>query len=159
MLISNLDFSTDISCDDEDVLAYTDVDEEGDDLEKIHFCPIAYEMPNLESVDCGALDSYPSEKIDTFSRVVLHEITHGSNVGPESELGAQIIDVTNTIDKMKAYGFERAHALVTERPGQDVVNADNYALMSLDAWVSWTCTPRENRDAWASFFPDAPPDY
>ncbi|RBR25409.1 uncharacterized protein FIESC28_01846 [Fusarium coffeatum] len=157
MVVDNKDFSQDFSCDDEGELAYTD-DDEADGLQKIHFCPIAYEKPNLESIDCGALDSFPSEKMDTFSRVVLHEITHGENVGPESELSAQIKDIEND-DEGTAYGINRAHALVREKIGQEVYNADNYAYMSLDAWVSWDCTPADNRDAWASFFPDPPPDY
>lgn len=151
------DFSQDLSCDDEGQLAYTENDEE-DGLEKIHFCPIAYEKSNLESIDCGALDSYPSMKMDTFSRVVLHEITHGSNVDPKSALAARIIDVPNE-DGEPAYDISRAHALVKDDPGKETINADNYAFMSLDAWFSWQCTPRENRDAWASFFSDSPPAY
>lgn len=160
MLTYHLDFGGPYgySCDEEGELGYTVNDEEGDGLDKIHFCPIAYEKPNLDSIDCGSLDSYPSEKMDTFSRVVLHEITHGRNVGPESELASRIIDKVND-DGEPAYDIRRAHALVDEDRMLHTINADNYAFMCLDAWVSWDCTPRENRDAWASFFPDPPPPY
>lgn len=139
--------------------AYT-VEDENDGYEKIHFCDIAFDLPTAApDIDCGSLDPYPSYAMDTFSRVALHETLHYSTVGPASELGNMIVDQFN-LDGFKAYGPERAHGLndpnQDDDPGRADSNADNYAFMALDGWISYNCQPDEN---WASFFPDAPPNY
>lgn len=137
------------------------MDEDGDELEKIHFCDIAYERPTAGiDIDCGSLDNYPSTKIDTFSRIVLHETLHYSTVGPPSSLGEQIVDQRND-DGEPAYDPERCHGLndpeQDDQPGKAEANADNYAWMSIDGWVSYNCA--ENKDEWDTFFTEDPPNY
>ncbi|KAM5354927.1 hypothetical protein ACJ41O_001573 [Fusarium nematophilum] len=165
MVVDNADFgeSSGNSCDEEGTLAYTATDEDFDQREKIHFCDIAYDRPaSGPAIDCGSLDSYPSTKMDTFSRVVLHETLHYSSVGPDSKLGEQIVDQQND-DGIVAYDPERAHGLndpdQDNQPGKAESNADNYAWMSLDSWISYLCTAEDEQEAWDSYFPDDPPDY
>jgi hypothetical protein len=139
------------------------VDGDGDGLEKIHFCDVAYDRPTSgPDIDCGSLDTYPSTKMDTFSRIVLHETLHYSSVGPGSELGEQIVDHQNE-DGGAAYDPERAHGLndpeQDNQPGKAEANADNYAWMALDSWISYQCTPDDEKEAWDSYFPDDPPNY
>lgn len=136
---------------------------------------MAWDIPQFEKVieDCGALDAYPSEKMDTFSRVALHEMTHMSTVGPpiianpEEDEDGQIKDIPLYDEKededFAAYGPINAHALAD--PEQDKyynpelteTNADNYAWMSLDALVSRHCAADPSGDNWASFFTQSPP--
>lgn len=63
--------------------AYTDVDP-ADGREKTHFCLVVYEYIDLASITCDTLDSYPSTQMDTTGRIMLHEFTHYSTVGPKS---------------------------------------------------------------------------
>lgn len=57
--------------------AYTVVDQAGDENEKNYFCDRVYGLTTSGTdIDCEPLDSYPSTKIDTFLRVVLHETFH-----------------------------------------------------------------------------------
>ncbi|KAK5994168.1 hypothetical protein PT974_07610 [Cladobotryum mycophilum] len=152
------------SCSDEGTLAYTSKDEDGDQGEKIHFCDIAFDRPTSgPDINCGRLDKYPSTKMDTFSRVALHETLHYSTVGPPSKLGEQIVDQQND-DGVAAYDPERAHGLNDiEQDNQSEkaeANVDNYAWMALDAWISYNCSPEDHKqDAWNSYFPDDPPKY
>lgn len=80
--------------------------------------------------------------MDSFSRIVLHEMTHYSSVGPETSLGLQIKDVRNA-DGTPAYNPSRAHGLLApdqdDNPAVTEINADSYAWMSVDAWVSRLC--------------------
>ena len=69
-------------CEDGRALAYT-LGDPLNEREKIYFCDILWEKGGAGNVDCDSLDLYPSEKMDAFSRVVLHEMTHYSLVGPE----------------------------------------------------------------------------
>lgn len=111
----------------EGTLAYTAFDdgEDEDGLEKIHFCNIAYHIVQFEEVvaDCAALDAYPNEKMDTFSRIALHEMIHYSTVGPpiigdDDDDDGQIKDVTLTDsdndEQFAACGSANTHALVDE---------------------------------------------
>lgn len=115
----------------------------------------------MGDVDCGALDAYPSEKIDSFQRVVLHEMTHHSLVGPETSAG-QIVDAQNN-DGKGAYGPERTHGLVDadqdDQPGKAESNADSYAWTALDAWISRHCSPDATGTDWADYFTEDPLDY
>lgn len=157
----------------EGTLAYTQFDdgEDEDGLEKIHFCDIAYDVVQFEEVvaDCAALDAYPSEKMDTFSRIALHEMTHYSTVGPpiigDDDDDGEIKDVTLTDpdddETFGAYGPTNTHALVDEaqddyfNPALTESNADSYAWMSLDALISRHCAADPNN--WENFFTENPP--
>ncbi|GKU07301.1 hypothetical protein FLAG1_07520 [Fusarium langsethiae] len=165
MIVDNADFggSTGNSCENEGTLAYTVVDEDGDGKEKIHFCDIAYDKTvHAADVDCGSLGKYPSTKMDTFSRVALHETLHYSTIGPVSALGERIVDALNDDDE-PAYDPERAHGLndpkQDNQPGKSEINADNYAWMSLDAFISSRCIETTNREPWHKFFTESPPRY
>jgi len=153
------------TCEDEGTLAYTTYDGDEDDpdtdgLEKTHFCETAYSSKSFDEVisDCAALDAYPSEKMDTFSRVVLHEMTHYSSVGDLVD-GGEIKDVTMD-DGERAYDPQRAHALIDAsqgnffNPAVTEINADNYAWMALDALVSRLCAGPDDGD---DFFTENPP--
>jgi hypothetical protein len=148
-------------CSDEDTLAYTDTDPL-DDREKIHFCPQSWAYPSAADVDCGALDPYPSTKMDSFSRIALHEMLHYSTVGPATSLGDTIGDVKNE-DGLYAYEPPRTHGLIDEnqddQPGLPEGNADSYAWMSLDSWISLTCATDRTGNNWATFFTENPPNY
>ena len=158
--------NVDEDCDNEGTWAYTDTDT--DDREKIHFCDMAFDLPTSgPDIVCTNLDTFPSEKMDTFSRVALHEMLHYKAVGTGSSLGAQIIDTTN-YDGEVAYGTERAHGLVdddqdgtNEKGGlaKADINADNYAYMALTAWVGYNCSPEDEKEAYDTYFPDEPPHY
>jgi hypothetical protein len=155
--------STGNSCEDEGNLAYTVVDEDGDGCEKIHFCDIAYKKTvHAADVDCSSLDNYPSTRMDTFSRVALHETLHYSTIGPQSALGEQIVDQLND-DNEPAYDPERAHSLndpeQDDQPGKAESNADNYAWMSLDAIISNRCIEATGREPWHTYFTESPPNY
>jgi hypothetical protein len=171
-----------VRCSDEGTLAYTAFDDNGngsdsegdaiesDGLEKIHFCDIAWSTRTFDEVtaDCASLGAYPSEKMDTFSRIALHEMTHYSSVGPpiirepEDDEGEMIKDVRMS-DGGPAYGTVRAHALVDKNqdeffnPFMAETNADNYAWMSLDALVSRHCATDTDGNNWEGFFTDNPP--
>lgn len=140
------------------------MDEAGDQLEKIHFCDTGYDRPTSAlDLDCSTLDSYPSDKMDTFARLALHETLHYKTIGEDSQLGAQIIDQKNE-DGEYTYGVIRAHGLndpdQDDQPAKAELNADNYAYMSLAGWVGFTCSPEEDKeDYWDSYFPDDPPEY
>ncbi|KAI1747783.1 hypothetical protein F4782DRAFT_398178 [Xylaria castorea] len=159
-VVDNLDFAGTCSA-EEGTLAYTNTDDL-DNREKIKFCDIAWERPNLEarSMQCGDFDAFPSTKMDTFSRVALHEMTHYSSVGPPSTLGQQIQDVTNE-DGVKAYEPPRVHGLVDpqqdDNPAVTEINADSYAWMALDAWLSMSCS--DDKDTYDQFFTENPPAY
>ena len=64
--------------------AYTGVDP-GDQREKTHFCIASLEFENLGDITCNTLDSYPSDQMESTGRVMLHEFTHYSNVGPDTQ--------------------------------------------------------------------------
>ncbi|KAI2625595.1 hypothetical protein GGR54DRAFT_506552 [Hypoxylon sp. NC1633] len=155
-VVDNKDFAG--TCSEEGTHAYTDTDDL-DDREKIHFCDISWDLPNAaaRSGQCGDFDSFPSTKMDTFSRVALHEMTHYSSVGPPSALGLQITDVQNA-DKSLAYDPPRVHGLVDEQQDDNAdlaeINADSYAWMALDAWVSMTCS--DDSTKYNQFFEDPP---
>jgi hypothetical protein len=166
-------------CSTEGTLAYTSLDDgvgnvEADGLEKIHFCPIAWDRPQFEAIvaDCeGNTDAYPSKKMDTFSRIALHEMTHMSTVGPpiiaDPEEGddGQIKDVQLYDDEgdFPANGPINAHALADPEQGDyynpelTQNNADNYAWMALDALVSRHCASDPSGDSWQDFFTESPP--
>lgn len=120
---------------------------------------------NFEEVvsDCKALDPYPSEKMDTFSRIALHEMTHSSTVGPPSLVDGDMIKDPEMFDGEWAYGTVRTHALVDKNqdeaynPQVSETNADSYAWMSLDALVSRHCASDVTGDNWAAFFTQYPP--
>ncbi|KAI1317619.1 hypothetical protein F5Y16DRAFT_406595 [Xylariaceae sp. FL0255] len=149
------------ACAKSETLAFTDTDKL-DDREKIHFCDIAWGLPSgtTRVGQCANFDPYPSLKIDTFSRLALHEMMHYSSVGPASTMGLQITD-TNNDDGHLAYGPLRNHGLVDpnqdNNPGLADVNADNYAWLSLDAWISRMCAA--DIDTWDQFFTQNPPNY
>lgn len=136
-------------------MAYTDIDP-ADDQEKIHFCDVSYNRPSIAGVDCTSLDVYASTKIDTLSRIALHEMTHYSSVGPASGLAAQIGDSINA-DGYYAYDPDRTHGLIAQdkQPGLCEVNADSYAWMAADAYWSYACTTTPTD--YAAFFQDPPP--
>ncbi|RBR27125.1 uncharacterized protein FIESC28_00069 [Fusarium coffeatum] len=158
-VLRDLDFKG--RCDGKETEAYTDTDT--DKREKIHFCDLGYDKPiGGGDIQCSSLDKYPSIKIDTFSRVALHETLHYSTVGPASKLDSQIVDQKNR-DGDYAYGPERAHGLNDPdqdgQPGKAESNADNYAWMAVTSWVSYLCTPEDEQDAWDSYFSEDPPEY
>ena len=97
--------------------------------------------------------------MDSFSRIALHEMTHYSSVGPETSLAQQIKDVQNA-DEEPAYDPPRVHGLVDpqqdDNPALTEINADSYAWMSLDAWISDKCG---SGDDGASYFTQDPPAY
>ncbi|KAF8146948.1 hypothetical protein K438DRAFT_1868330 [Mycena galopus ATCC 62051] len=161
MIVDNLDFSEDNSCSTPESgnLGYTDTDTL-DNREKIHFCDAAYALPSTAALDCTTLDPFPSEKMDSFSRVVLHEMTHYSTVGPASALEEQIVDVKNN-DGEFAYGEPRVHGLIDpdqdDQPGLPEVNADSYGWFGLDAFVSRICASDPNDPS--GFFTQNPPPY
>lgn len=98
--------------------------------------------------------------MDTFSRVALHEMMHYSSVGPPSTLGEQIQDVFN-VDRKVAYDPPRVHGLVDKNqdnnPALTEINADSYAWMALDTWVSMTCS--NDQATYDQFFEQNPPAY
>ena len=147
-------------CTKGDTLAYTLTDQL-DGREKIHFCDPSWTRGSIADVDCASLDPFPSEKMDAFERIVLHEMTHYSSVGPKTSLGSQIVDVLNK-DGASAYDPPRVHGLIDEaqddQPGLPEINADSYAWMSLDAKISHMCLPR-NGVEWEKFFTENPPPY
>ncbi|CAF9934268.1 MAG: hypothetical protein HETSPECPRED_009165 [Heterodermia speciosa] len=148
-------------CTDEGSLAYTLTDQL-DNREKIHFCDPSWTRGSAADVDCGSLDPFPSTKMDSFSRIALHEMTHYSSVGPQTSLAQQIVD-TNNADGEKAYDPPRVHGLLDpeqdDNPAVTEINADSYAWMSLDAWISRKCAADPSGDNWASFFTQDPPAY
>ena len=66
-----------------EIAAYTAVDPT-DSREKTHFCVTALEYLDLASISCKTLDSYPSVQMDSTGRIMLHEFSHYSTVGPDS---------------------------------------------------------------------------
>ncbi|ERF76598.1 hypothetical protein EPUS_09184 [Endocarpon pusillum Z07020] len=164
-VVDNLDFAADDSneadCNDEGTLAYTLTDRL-DSREKIHFCDPSWTRGKADDVDCASLDPFPSTKMDSFSRIALHEMLHYSSVGPETSLAQQIIDVKNE-DGEPAYDPPRVHGLIDpeqdENPAMPEINADSYAWMSLDAGISFKCMRDWGNSDWASFFSQNPPPY
>lgn len=165
LLTTSTDFGQNLengpNCDDANTLGYTDTDTL-DNREKIHFCDPAWTRGSAGDVDCGSLDPYPSTKIDSFSRIALHEMTHYSSVGPPSKLGEQIIDVKSA-DGNYAYEPDRVHGLIDPdqdgQPGLPESNADSYAWLSLDAWISDHCSPDATGNDWQNYFTQDPPNY
>ena len=100
--------------------------------------------------------------MDAFSRIALHEMTHYSSVGPATSLAQQIQDVTNA-DGEQAYDPPRVHGLFDpeqdDNPAVTEINADSYAWMSLDAWISRKCAADASGNNWALFFTEDPPPY
>ncbi|KAK4981773.1 hypothetical protein LTR50_007884 [Elasticomyces elasticus] len=154
-VIDNKDF--DDNCADSN-LAYTNTDSI-DDREKIHFCDLAYTRPDIYHMQCSSFDPYPSTKLDSLSRIALHEMCHYSSVGPESSVASQIVDSQND-DGNGAYNPERCHGLVDpaqdDQPAKTEINADSYAWMAVDAYWSFACstTPADS----PGYFQD-PPHY
>ena len=89
-------------------------------------------------------------------------MTHYSSVGPETSLAEQIIDAQNGDDE-PAYDPPRAHGLLNpaqdDNPAVTEINADSYAWMSLDAWISRNCAADSSANGWALFFTQDPPLY
>jgi len=87
-------------------------------------------------VDCASLQPFPSTKIDAFSRIALHEITHYNSVGPATSLAQRIKDTMNE-DGGSPYNLPRVHDLVDSKQDNNPVvtkmNVDSYAWISLDA--------------------------
>ena len=137
--------------------AYTLTDEL-DSREKIHFCDDAWTRGSVNDVDCATLDPFPSTKIDAFSRIVIRQIISSSSVYLTFS-DSPVTDVTNA-DGVPADDPARAHGLVN--PAQDaqgflaVNNADSYAWMSLDAFISSKCSQGSD---WSSYFTQDPPPY
>ena len=164
-LIRSADFAAndpdEADCTDEGTLAYTLTDQL-DDREKIHFCDPSWTRGSAGDVDCASLDPFPSTKMDAFSRIALHEMTHYSSVGPETSLAQQIKDVTNE-DGQPAYDPPRVHGLLDpaqdDNPAVTEINADSYAWMSLDAFISDKCSTDDDGNNWASYFTQDPPPY
>ncbi|KAL9003553.1 MAG: hypothetical protein Q9188_003594 [Gyalolechia gomerana] len=100
--------------------------------------------------------------MDAFSRIALHEMTHYSSVGPQTSLEQQIKDVKNADDE-GAYDPLRVHGLLDpeqdDNPVPTETNADSYAWMSLDAWISRKCAEDADGNNWASYFTQDPPPY
>lgn len=124
--IANLDST----CESGDTYGYTDTDTL-DDREKIHFCDLTWDKPvSFDTSTCDSQGERPTEMIDDITRIVVHEMTHYSTVGPASTLAEQIVDQTND-DGVAAYGIERAFGVLDEdqdnQPGKAETNADNYA--------------------------------
>lgn len=143
-----------------DTLAYTLTDDL-DSREKIHFCDPSWTRGSADDVDCASLDPFPSTKMDSFSRIALHEMTHYSSVGPKTSLADQIIDVKNA-DGQPTYDPPRVHGLLQQQDDQlsfPEINADSYAWMSLDAWISRKCAADSSDNNWALFFTQDPPPY
>lgn len=165
MLIRSADFAAnnpaEADCTDEGTLAYTLTDQL-DSREKIHFCDPSWTRGSNSDVDCASLDPFPSTKMDSFSRIALHETIHYSSVGPKTSL-AQLIRDTVNADLKSAYDPPRVHGLLDpeqdENPGLTEINADSYAWMSLDAWISRKCAADSSKKKWASFFTQNPPPY
>lgn len=162
-LMYSADFAPDDGpgCTDEGTLAYT-LNDEQDSREKIHFCDPSWTRGSAGDVGCASLDPFPSTKMDSFSRIALHEMTHYSSVGPQTSLGQQIKDVKNADDE-GAYDPPRVHGLLDpdqdDNPVPTEINADSYAWMSLDAWISRKCAEDASGNNWASFFTQDPPPY
>lgn len=164
-LIRSADFAAnqpdETDCTDEGTLAYTLTDQL-DGREKIHFCDPSWTRGNAYLVDCASLDLFPSSKMDAFSRIVLHEMLHYTSVGPDTSLAAQITDVRNN-DGEFAYEPERVHGLLD--PAQDdqialpEINADSYAWMSLESFISRKCLGFDKPPERESFFVQDPPPY
>lgn len=100
--------------------------------------------------------------MDSFSRIALHEMTHYSSVGPATSLGQQIRDTANE-DGELAYDPPRVHGLLDpeqdDNPATTEINADSYAWMSLDAWISQKCSNGASGNDWQSYFTQDPPPY
>ncbi|KAF2228667.1 hypothetical protein EV356DRAFT_495133 [Viridothelium virens] len=164
-VVDNLDFGANdgdgTNCAEEGTLAYTLTDQL-DKREKIHFCDPSWTRGSAGDVDCASLDPYPSTKMDSFSRIALHEMMHYSSVGPQTSLKEQIVDVKNE-DLQPAYDPPRVHGLLDpaqdDNPAPTEINADSYAWMSLDAWISRKCSKDAEGNDWASFFTQNPPPY
>lgn len=123
-----------------EVEAYLDTDTDNDGLTKIHFCNSAYSLPRLATEQCGNLDSFPSEKMDSFARILLHETLHWDQVGPMTSLGHLVVDQKNE-DGLDAYFASRTHGLLDpaqdSQPGKCDSNADSLAWMA----TVRTCNP------------------
>lgn len=61
------------------------IDVDGDELEKTHFCLVSYMYLELSKITCDTLDTYPSVQMDPTGRIMLHEFTRYSTLGPASE--------------------------------------------------------------------------
>ena len=122
-------------------------------------CNPAWRKPDLDSIQCDNLDKYASFKMDTFSRIAVHEMFHYSSVGPKSTFDALVRDNTND-DGIVAYFPRRAHGLADElqdgQPGQAEGNADNYAWLAMDSYFSVHCS--QNPGDYQHYFQD-PPKY
>ena len=119
--------------------AYVEVDQGGDDLEKIHFCDETFTeaYPPLSSFGCQHLpNSKITDDYDTFGRLLVHEFFHYKAVGEASLEGFQIIDRRNN-DGLAAYFPERVHGLLAQDKNPEYArdNADNFA------WLATVCSP------------------
>lgn len=56
-----------------------------DGVFNIHFCNQAYEYKAIEDIDYSTLDGYPSLKMESLARIMLHEFTHWDQIGPKSK--------------------------------------------------------------------------
>lgn len=164
-LTPSIDFAANVpgasDCTVEGTLAYT-LEDQVDDLEKIHFCDLSWTRGEASDVDCASLDPFPSTKMDSFSRIALHEMMHYSSIGPNTPVGETIGDCKNR-DSEPANDPPRVHGLLDpnqdDNPAVTEINADSYAWMSLDAWMSQNCIAGSDTNNWASFFTQNPPPY
>jgi hypothetical protein len=70
-----------MSCSDGVTFAYTN-----ERLNKIHFCPLGYKLPDMSQMTCASLDPYPypSDKIDGFARLGFHELLHPNVISKDT---------------------------------------------------------------------------
>jgi hypothetical protein len=106
-------------------------------------------------MQCDSFDTFPSTKLDSLSRIAMHEMLHYPSVGKQSEVEADIVDARNE-DEIGAYGPVRCHGLVDpdDDPAKTEINADSYAWMAVDAYWSFACssTPGDH----TGYFKDPP---
>ena len=68
----------------EDVLITLGYSDNIDGVFNIHFCREAYALTKLDDIAYDSLDDYPSDKMNSLARVMLHEFMHWDQVGPKS---------------------------------------------------------------------------
>jgi hypothetical protein len=70
-----------MSCSDGVTFAYTN-----ERANKIHFCPLRHELPDMSQMTCESLEPYPypSNKIDGFARLAFHELLHPNVISKDT---------------------------------------------------------------------------
>lgn len=124
------------ACEDCNAIAiggYTAIDrsDDGDGLEKTHFCKHAYTFANLVDINCSSLDDYPSGKMENLGRIMLNVFLHYSTVGSQTTEGGAIGIVENA-DYLPTFYPSRAHGLIAQdnNAGECDGSAENYAWLS-----------------------------